>query len=121
MDLFNFDVIKISFVFFEKIREWLCGEVKKFEIINYRILKFEKDGFFCEKIFGLIKDWECYCGKYKKVKYKGVVCDKCGVEVIKVKVRCERMGYIEFVVFVFYIWYFKGVLSRMGLILDMIL
>ncbi len=120
MDLFNFDAIKISLASPEKIREWSRGEVKKPETINYRTLKPEKDGLFCEKIFGPTKDWECHCGKYKKVKYKGVVCDKCGVEVTKAKVRRERMGHIELAAPVSHIWYFKGVPSRMGLILDMI-
>jgi len=119
MDLFNFDAIKISLASPEKIREWSRGEVKKPETINYRTLKPEKDGLFCEKIFGPTKDWECHCGKYKKVKYKGVVCDKCGVEVTKAKVRRERMGHIELAAPVSHIWYFKGVPSRMGLILDM--
>ncbi|AZT90971.1 DNA-directed RNA polymerase subunit beta' [Caldicellulosiruptor changbaiensis] len=119
MDLFNFDAIKISLASPEKIREWSRGEVKKPETINYRTLKPEKDGLFCEKIFGPTKDWECHCGKYKKVKYKGVVCDKCGVEVTKSKVRRERMGHIELAAPVSHIWYFKGVPSRMGLILDM--
>lgn len=118
MDLFNFDAIKISLASPEKIREWSRGEVKKPETINYRTLKPEKDGLFCEKIFGPTKDWECHCGKYKKVKYKGVVCDKCGVEVTKAKVRRERMGHIELAAPVSHIWYFKGVPSRMGLILD---
>lgn len=118
-DLFNFDAIKISLASPEKIREWSRGEVKKPETINYRTLKPEKDGLFCEKIFGPTKDWECHCGKYKKVKYKGVVCDKCGVEVTKAKVRRERMGHIELAAPVSHIWYFKGVPSRMGLILDM--
>lgn len=121
IDVNNFYYMKIGLVLFEKICFWFFGEVKKFEIINYCILKFEKDGLFCERIFGFIKDWECSCGKYKCVCYKGMVCDRCGVEVIKFKVCCERMGYIEFVVLVFYIWYFKGILSCMGLLFDMLL
>ncbi|MEZ0537020.1 DNA-directed RNA polymerase subunit beta' [Caldicellulosiruptoraceae bacterium PP1] len=117
-EVFNFDAIKISLASPEKIREWSRGEVKKPETINYRTLKPERDGLFCEKIFGPTKDWECHCGKYKKVKYKGVVCDKCGVEVTKSKVRRERMGHIELAAPVSHIWYFKGVPSRMSLILD---
>lgn len=117
-EVFNFDAIKISLASPQKIREWSRGEVKKPETINYRTLKPERDGLFCEKIFGPTKDWECHCGKYKKVKYKGVVCDKCGVEVTKAKVRRERMGHIELAAPVSHIWYFKGVPSRMSLILD---
>ena len=101
----------------EKIRQWSKGEVKKPETINYRTLKPEKEGLFCEKIFGPTKDWECHCGKYKRVRYKGVVCDRCGVEVTKSKVRRERMGHIELAAPVSHIWYFKGIPSRMGLIL----
>ncbi len=115
----NFDAIQIGLASPEKIREWSHGEVKKPETINYRTLKPEKDGLFCEKIFGPQKDWECHCGKYKRVRYKGVVCDRCGVEVTKSKVRRERMGHIELAVPVSHIWYFKGIPSRMGLILDM--
>ena len=103
----------------EKIREWSHGEVKKPETINYRTLKPEKDGLFCEKIFGPTKDWECHCGKYKKIRYKGVVCDRCGVEITKSSVRRERMGHIELAAPVSHIWYFKGIPSRMGLILDL--
>ena len=114
----SFDAIKIGLASPEKIREWSRGEVKKPETINYRTLKPEKDGLFCEKIFGPTKDWECHCGKYKKVRYKGVVCDRCGVEVTKASVRRERMGHIELAAPVSHIWYFKGIPSRMGLILD---
>ena len=115
----NFDAIQIGLASPEKIREWSKGEVKKPETINYRTLKPERDGLFCERIFGPIKDWECHCGKYKRVRYKGIVCDRCGVEVTKSKVRRERMGHIELAAPVSHIWYFKGIPSRMGLILDM--
>ena len=115
----NFDAIQIGLASPEKIREWSHGEVKKPETINYRTLKPEKDGLFCERIFGPQKDWECHCGKYKRVRYKGVICDRCGVEVTRAKVRRERMGHIELAVPVSHIWYFKGIPSRMGLILDM--
>ncbi|MCI5726088.1 MAG: DNA-directed RNA polymerase subunit beta', partial [Clostridium sp.] len=114
----TYDAIKIGLASPEKIREWSRGEVKKPETINYRTLKPEKDGLFCEKIFGPSKDWECYCGKYKKIRYKGIVCDRCGVEVTKASVRRERMGHIELAAPVSHIWYFKGIPSRMGLILD---
>ncbi len=114
-----FDAIKIGLASPEKIREWSRGEVKKPETINYRTLKPEKDGLFCEKIFGPSKDWECHCGKYKKIRYKGVVCDRCGVEITKASVRRERMGHIELAAPVSHIWYFKGIPSRMGLILDL--
>ena len=114
----NFDAIKIGLASPDKIREWSRGEVKKPETINYRTLKPEKDGLFCEKIFGPSKDWECHCGKYKKIRFKGVVCDRCGVEVTKASVRRERMGHIELAAPVSHIWYFKGIPSRMGLILD---
>ena len=114
----NFDAIKIGLASPEKIREWSRGEVKKPETINYRTLKPEKDGLFCERIFGPSKDWECHCGKYKKIRYKGVICDRCGVEVTKANVRRERMGHIELAAPVSHIWYFKGIPSRMGLILD---
>ena len=114
----NFEAIKIGLASPEKIREWSRGEVKKPETINYRTLKPEKDGLFCERIFGPQKDWECHCGKYKRVRYKGVVCDRCGVEVTRSKVRRERMGHIELAVPVSHIWYFKGIPSRMGLMLD---
>ncbi|NLC02887.1 MAG: DNA-directed RNA polymerase subunit beta' [Tissierellia bacterium] len=115
----EFDSIRISLASPEKIRQWSKGEVKKPETINYRTLKPEKEGLFCEKIFGPTKDWECHCGKYKRVRYKGVVCDRCGVEVTKSKVRRERLGHIELAAPVSHIWYFKGIPSRMGLILDM--
>lgn len=115
----SFDAIRISLASPEKIREWSHGEVKKPETINYRTLKPEKDGLFCERIFGPTKDWECHCGKYKKIRYKGVICDKCGVEVTKSSVRRERMGHIELATPVSHIWYFKGIPSRMGLILDL--
>ena len=113
-----FNKIKIGIASDEKIREWSKGEVKKPETINYRTLKPEKDGLFCEKIFGPTKDWECHCGKYKRVRYKGIVCDKCGVEVTKSKVRRERMGHIELAAPVAHIWYFKGIPSRIALMLD---
>ena len=115
----SFDAIKIGLASPEKIREWSHGEVKKPETINYRTLKPEKDGLFCERIFGPSKDWECHCGKYKKIRYKGVICDRCGVEVTKSSVRRERMGHIELAAPVSHIWYFKGIPSRMGLILDL--
>lgn len=114
-----FDSIKIGLASPEKIREWSHGEVKKPETINYRTLKPERDGLFCERIFGPSKDWECHCGKYKRIRYKGVVCDRCGVEVTKAKVRRERMGHIELAAPVSHIWYFKGIPSRMGIILGM--
>ena len=113
-----FDKLKIGLASDEKIREWSRGEVKKPETINYRTLKPEKDGLFCERIFGPVKDWECHCGKYKRVRYKGIVCDRCGVEVTKSKVRRERMGHIELAAPVAHIWYFKGIPSRIALILD---
>ncbi|MGN1185009.1 MAG: DNA-directed RNA polymerase subunit beta', partial [Oliverpabstia sp.] len=115
----TFDAIKVGLASPEKIREWSRGEVKKPETINYRTLKPEKDGLYCERIFGPSKDWECHCGKYKKIRYKGVVCDRCGVEVTKSTVRRERMGHIELAAPVSHIWYFKGIPSRMGLILDL--
>jgi DNA-directed RNA polymerase subunit beta' len=115
----TFDAIKIGLASPEKIREWSRGEVTKPETINYRTLKPEKDGLFCERIFGPSKDWECHCGKYKKIRYKGVICDRCGVEVTKANVRRERMGHIELAAPVSHIWYFKGIPSRMGLILDL--
>ena len=115
----TFDAIKIGLASPEKIIEWSRGEVKKPETINYRTLKPEKDGLFCEKIFGPSKDWECHCGKYKKIRYKGVICDRCGVEVTKSSVRRERMGHIVLAAPVSHIWYFKGIPSRMGLILDL--
>jgi DNA-directed RNA polymerase subunit beta' len=117
-ELALFDKIKIELASDEKIREWSKGEVKKPETINYRTLKPEKDGLFCERIFGPTKDWECHCGKYKRVRYKGIVCDRCGVEVTKAKVRRERMGHIELAAPVAHIWYFKGIPSRIALLLD---
>ena len=114
----TFDAIKIGLASPDKILEWSHGEVKKPETINYRTLKPEKDGLFCERIFGPSKDWECHCGKYKKIRYKGVICDRCGVEVTKASVRRERMGHIKLAAPVSHIWYFKGIPSRMGLILD---
>ena len=114
----TFDAIKIGIASPEMIRSWSYGEVTKPETINYRTLKPERDGLYCEKIFGPQKDWECHCGKYKKIKYKGKVCDRCGVEVTKAKVRRERMGHIELAAPCSHIWYFKGIPSRMGLILD---
>ncbi|MDC3425511.1 DNA-directed RNA polymerase subunit beta' [Aquibacillus sp. 3ASR75-11] len=119
LDVNNFEFMKIGLASPDKIRSWSFGEVKKPETINYRTLKPEKDGLFCERIFGPQKDWECHCGKYKRVRYKGVVCDRCGVEVTKSKVRRERMGHIELAAPVSHIWYFKGIPSRMGLVLDM--
>lgn len=119
MDFNNFEAIRIGLASPEQIEEWSFGEVKKPETINYRTLKPEKDGLFCEKIFGPTKDWECHCGKYKRVRYKGVVCDRCGVEVTKSKVRRERMAHIALAAPVSHIWYFKGIPSRMGLLLDM--
>ncbi len=118
-ELNNFDAIQIGLASPEKIREWSRGEVKKPETINYRTLKPERDGLFCERIFGPTRDWECHCGKYKRVRYKGIVCDRCGVEVTRAKVRRERMGHIELAAPVSHIWYFKGIPSRMGLLLDM--
>ena len=119
MSYATFDAIKIGIASPEMIREWSYGEVKKPETINYRTLKPERDGLFCERIFGPTKDWECHCGKYKKIRYKGKICDRCGVEVTKAKVRRERMGHIELAAPVSHIWYFKGIPSRMGLILDL--
>ena len=119
LDVNNFEYMKIGLASPDKIRSWSFGEVKKPETINYRTLKPEKDGLFCERIFGPTKDWECHCGKYKRVRYKGVVCDRCGVEVTRAKVRRERMGHIELAAPVSHIWYFKGIPSRMGLVLDM--
>ncbi|MCL2322394.1 MAG: DNA-directed RNA polymerase subunit beta' [Oscillospiraceae bacterium] len=118
LELNNFEALQIGLVSSEKIREWSRGEVKKPETINYRTLKPERDGLFCERIFGPTKDWECHCGKYKRVRYKGIVCDRCGVEVTKAKVRRERMGHIELAAPVSHIWYFRGIPSRLGLILD---
>jgi DNA-directed RNA polymerase subunit beta' len=118
LDVNNFDALQISLASPEQIRAWSRGEVKKPETINYRTLKPEREGLFCEKIFGPQKDWECHCGKYKRVRYKGIVCDRCGVEVTRAKVRRERMGHIELAAPVSHIWYFKGIPSRMGLLLD---
>lgn len=117
-DVNNFDAIRISLASAEDIRGWSRGEVKKPETINYRTLKPEKDGLFCEKIFGPTKDWECACGKYKRIRFKGIVCERCGVEVTRSKVRRERMGHIELAAPVSHIWYFKGSPSRLGYLLD---
>ena len=119
MDANQFDGLKIAIASPEKIRSWSYGEVKKAETINYRTLKPERDGLFCEKIFGPTKDFECSCGKYKRLRYKNIVCDRCGVEVTRSKVRRERMGHIELATPVSHIWFFKGIPSRMGLVLDM--
>ena len=119
LDVNNFDSIRIGLASPEQIRAWSSGEVKKPETINYRTLKPEREGLFCEKIFGPTRDWECHCGKYKRVRYKGIVCDRCGVEVTRAKVRRERMGHIELAAPVSHIWFFKGIPSRMGLLLDM--
>ena len=118
LDVNNFERIRISLASPEKIRSWSSGEVKKPETINYRTLRPEKEGLFCEKIFGPVKDWECHCGKYKRVRHKGIVCDRCGVEVTTSKVRRERLGHIELAAPVSHIWYLKGIPSRMGLLLD---
>ena len=118
-DSVSFDSMRIRIASPEKIRSWSYGEVKKPETINYRSFKPEKDGLFCAKIFGPIKDWECNCGKYKRMKHRGIVCDKCGVEVIQSKVRRERMGHIELAAPVAHIWFLKGVPSRIGTLLDM--
>ena len=119
LDVNNFDRIRIGLASPEQIRAWSSGEVKKPETINYRTLKPEREGLFCEKIFGPTRDWECHCGKYKRVRYKGIVCDRCGVEVTRAKVRRERMGHIELAAPVSHIWFFKGIPSRMGLLLDL--
>src|ERR671914_1095869 len=119
MDINNFDAIEIGLASSKKIRSWSHGEVTKPETINYRTLKPEKDGLFCERIFGPTKDWECYCGKYKRVRYKGIVCERCGVEVTRSKVRRERMGHVDLAAPVSHIWFFKGVPSRIGYLLDM--
>src|SRR5947209_7394404 len=118
LDVNNFDQLRIGLATADSIRTWSNGEVKKPETINYRTLKPEKDGLFCEKIFGPTKDWECYCGKYKRVRFKGIICERCGVEVTRSKVRRERMGHIELAAPVTHIWYFKGVPSRLGYLLD---
>src|SRR5499425_790222 len=117
-DVNNFDAVKIALASPDQIRQWSRGEVKKPETINYRTLKPERDGLFCERIFGPVKDWECACGRYKKIKYKGIVCERCGVEVTRSKVRRERMGHIELAAPVCHIWYLKGVPSPLSLILD---
>ncbi len=119
LDIKNFDRLRIGLASPEQIRAWSSGEVKKPETINYRTLKPERDGLFCERIFGPVRDWECHCGKYKRVRYKGIICDRCGVEVTRSKVRRERLGHIELAAPVSHIWYFKGIPSRMGLLLDM--
>lgn len=119
MEFIEFESMKIGLASPDQIREWSYGEVKKPETINYRTLKPERDGLFCERIFGPTKDWECNCGKYKRLRYKGKICERCGVEVTRSKVRRERMGHIELVAPVSHIWYFRGIPSRMGLILDM--
>src|ERR1700740_204377 len=118
IDINNFDAIEISLASSKQIRSWSSGEVTKPETINYRTLKPEKDGLFCERIFGPTKDWECYCGKYKRVRYKGIICERCGVEVTRQKVRRERMGHIDLAPPVSHIWFFKGVPSRIGYLLD---
>ena len=118
MEVNDFDAIRISLASPEQIRSWSHGEVLKPETINYRTLRPERDGLFCEKIFGPTKDWECYCGKYKRVRYKGIKCDKCGVEVLPSRVRRERMGHTELASPVSHIWYVTGVPSRMGLLLN---
>ncbi|MBW7857070.1 MAG: DNA-directed RNA polymerase subunit beta', partial [Leptonema sp. (in: Bacteria)] len=115
----DFDSIKIMLASPERIREWSLGEVKKPETINYRTLRPEREGLFCEKIFGTMKDWECYCGKFKSIRYKGVICDRCGVEVTHSKVRRERMGHVELATPVAHIWYYRSVPSRIGLLLNM--
>src|SRR6202049_3485264 len=119
LDVNNFDAMRIGLASPEQIRAWSFGEVKKPETINYRTLKPERDGLFCEKIFGPTKDWECHCGKYKRIRFKGMICDRCGVEITRAKVRRERMGHIELATPVTHIWYFKGVPSRIGILLDM--
>ena len=119
LDVNNFDAMRIGLSSPEQIRAWSFGEVKKPETINYRTLKPERDGLFCEKIFGPTKDWECHCGKYKRIRFKGMICDRCGVEITRAKVRRERMGHIELATPVSHIWYFKGVPSRIGILLDM--
>src|SRR5512142_316916 len=119
LDVNNFNAVRIMLASPETIRSWSKGEVTKPETINYRTLKPERDGLFCERIFGPTKDWECSCGKYKRVRYKGIICDKCGVEVTRAKVRRERMGHIELASPVSHIWFVKGTPSRIGLLLDM--
>jgi len=119
LKLENFDALRLSLASPDTVMSWSHGEVTKPETINYRTLKPERDGLFCEKIFGPTKDWECHCGKYKRYRYKGIICDKCGVEVTRSKVRRERMGHIKLASPVSHVWYFKGIPSRMGLLLDM--
>ena len=119
LDVNTYDQLRIGLATADQIREWSFGEVKKPETINYRTLKPERDGLFCEKIFGPTRDWECYCGKYKRVRFKGIICERCGVEVTRAKVRRERMGHIELAAPVTHIWYFKGVPSRLGYLLDL--
>src|SRR5213596_89520 len=119
LDVNTFDQLRIGLATADAIRTWSNGEVKKPETINYRTLRPEKDGLFCEKIFGPTRDWECYCGKYKRVRFKGIICERCGVEVTRAKVRRERMGHIELAAPVTHIWYFKGVPSRLGYLLDL--
>jgi DNA-directed RNA polymerase subunit beta' len=119
LDVNFFDELRIGLATVDDIRQWSHGEVKKPETINYRTLKPERDGLFCEKIFGPTRDWECYCGKYKRVRFKGIICERCGVEVTRSKVRRERMGHIELAAPVTHIWYFKGVPSRLGYLLDL--
>jgi len=119
LDVNHFDSMRITLAEAHQIRMWSNGEVKKPETINYRTLKPEKDGLFCEKIFGPTRDWECYCGKYKRVRFRGIICERCGVEVTRAKVRRERMGHIELAAPVTHIWYLKGVPSRLGYLLDM--
>ena len=118
LDTNYYDRLQIGLATADQIRQWSYGEVKKPETINYRTLKPERDGLFCEKIFGPTKDWECYCGKYKRVRFKGIICERCGVEVTRSNVRRERMGHIELAAPVTHIWYFKGVPSRLGYLLD---
>src|SRR3954453_16752369 len=118
LEVNNFNAIRISFASPDQIREWSSGEVTKPATINYRTLKPEKDALFCERIFGPTKDWECYCGKYKSVRNKGIICERCGVEVTRQKVRRERMGHIDLAAPVSHIWFFKGVPSRIGYLLD---
>ena len=118
LDVNYFDELRIGLATADQIRTWSNGEVKKPETINYRTLKPEKDGLFCERIFGPTRDWECHCGKYKRVRFKGIICERCGVEVTRSKVRRERMGHIELAAPVTHIWYFKGVPSRLGYLLD---
>src|SRR3989454_588432 len=118
IDINEFDAIRIGLASSKQIRDWSSGEVTKPETINYRTLKPERDGLFCERIFGPTRDWECYCGKYKRVRYKGIICERCGVEVTRQKVRRERMGHIDLAAPVSHIWFFKGVPSRIGYLLD---